>query len=216
MFRSRWALVGAGMAVVALLTAACGGGDSDPTPNPRLPTAALRLTPTATAVQAPTPTGRRSFDAAPPLTIDTSKRYLANIELARGGEIVIELFPDKAPVTVNNFVFLARERFYDGLAFHRVIPGFVAQGGDPNGDGTGAPGYQFEDEFSDLTHETGALSMANSGPNTNGSQFFIVYEPQPHLNGLHSVFGKVTQGMEAALGLRPGDRISRIVITETS
>ena len=138
------------------------------------------------------------------MVIDPNKNYTAILETDKG-KVVVELFTKDAPKTVNNFVFLAREGFYDGTTFHRVIPGFMAQGGDPTGTGTGGPGYRFADEFSQKTNETGALSMANSGPNTNGSQFFITYAPQPHLNGKHSVFGKVIQGMDVMAKLRTRD-----------
>jgi len=114
------------------------------------------------------------WDSAPEMKIDTSKNYMAEIETNRGS-IKLELFPNHAPKTVNNFVFLAQQGFYDGILFHRVISNFMVQGGDPTGTGAGGPGYSFEDEVSDnpLTHETGVISMANAGPNTNGSQFFI-------------------------------------------
>ncbi len=148
------------------------------------------------------------------MTIDTSKQYTANIEV---GEkiMVLELFASDAPVTVNNFVFLAREGFFDNTTFHRVIPGFMAQGGDPTGTGTGGPGYKFADEFSKRTHVTGALSMANSGPNTNGSQFFITYAPQPHLDGKHSVFGQLALGEKVLQSLNNGDTIVKITIEES-
>ncbi len=113
------------------------------------------------------------------------------------GSIEIELFPEDAPKTVENFTKLAKDGFYDGVIFHRVIPDFMIQGGDPTGTGTGGPGYQFEDEFNDHKVERGALAMANAGPNTNGSQFFIVViEAAPWLDGKHTVFGRVTSGME--------------------
>jgi peptidyl-prolyl cis-trans isomerase B (cyclophilin B) len=117
---------------------------------------------------------------------------------------------------VNNFVFLARDGYFDGLTFHRVIPGFVAQGGCPQGTGSGGPGYSFEDETkgNPHEHEAGSLSMANAGPNTNGSQFFICHEPQPHLNGKHTVFGKVTQGMDVVLSLEQGDFMEEVIITK--
>ena len=137
----------------------------------------------------------KSYSAAPATVIDPSHTYYATLKTDKG-DVRIELFPKEAPKTVNNFVFLARDGFYDGVIFHRVIPGFMAQGGDPTGSGRGGPGYSFGDEFSAKTHETGTLSMANAGPNTNGSQFFICYEPQPHLNGRHTVFGKVVEGMD--------------------
>ena len=118
--------------------------------------------------------------------------------MADGGDIVIELFDKEAPGTVQNFIDLINKGFYNGLRFHRVIPGFVAQGGCPNGNGTGGPGYTIKDELigNPHKHERGALSMAHRGPNTGGSQFFIVYEPQPHLDGVHTVFGKVIEGMD--------------------
>jgi peptidyl-prolyl cis-trans isomerase B (cyclophilin B) len=155
----------------------------------------------------------KTYSAPPPMTIDTSKQYTATIETEKGN-LVLELFASDVPVTVNNFVFLAREGFYDGTTFHRVIPGFVAQGGDPTGTGTGGPGYSFEDEFTEHTHVAGALSMANSGPNTNGSQFFITYSPQPHLDGHHSVFGQLIEGMDVLEKIEQGDTIKRITIEE--
>ena len=119
--------------------------------------------------------------------------------------MIVELFAKDAPKTVNNFVYLAREGFYDNTTFHRVIPGFMAQGGDPTGTGSGGPGYTFEDEINNHKHATGVISMANSGANTNGSQFFITYAPQPHLNGKHTVFGKVIEGMDVLNRLTPRD-----------
>ncbi|MCG8349265.1 MAG: peptidylprolyl isomerase [Chloroflexales bacterium] len=150
------------------------------------------------------------------MTIDPDKKYTTTISTARG-DIVIELRPDAAPKTVNNFVFLAREGFYDNLTFHRVMDGFMIQGGDPNGDGTGGPGYRFEDEVTDnpLIHETGVISMANSGPDTNGSQFFITHEPQPHLDGLHTVFGTVLSGQDVVDAIRQGDVMERVTIEES-
>ena len=141
------------------------------------------------------------------------KQYTATIETEKG-DLVLELFASDVPMTVNNFVFLAREGFYDGTTFHRVIPGFMAQGGDPTGTGTGTPGYQFDDEFSEHTHVTGALSMANSGANTNGCQFFITYAPQHHLDGKHSVFGQLIEGMDVLERLEQGDVIIRVTIDE--
>ena len=162
--------------------------------------------------------------APPSGALDGSKAYSARFVTERG-EIVFELFAADAPLTVENFVNLARGGFYDGPMFHRVIPGFMAQGGDPTGTGRGGPGYQFGDEFSPRLHHdaAGVLSMANAGPNTNGSQFFITFAPTPHLDGKHSVFGRVTDGMDVLLSLRerdpsrdtaPGDRIERIEISE--
>jgi peptidyl-prolyl cis-trans isomerase B (cyclophilin B) len=147
------------------------------------------------------------------MTIDTDKQYTATIETGKGN-LVLELFAGDVPVTVNNFVFLAGEGFYDGTTFHRIIADFMAQGGDPTGTGGGGPGYKFADEFSQHTHVTGALSMANAGPNTNGSQFFITYAPQPHLNGHHSVFGQLVDGMDVLKAIKQGDTIVRITIAE--
>ena len=154
-----------------------------------------------------------SYSALPPMNIDASKQYTATIETEKGS-LTLELFVEDVPVTVNNFVFLAREGFYDGTTFHRVIPDFMAQGGDPSGTGTGGPGYKFTDEFTKHTHIAGALSMANSGPNTNGSQFFITYTPQPHLNNHHSVFGQLTDGMDILKAIKNGDTVIRINIEE--
>ena len=166
----------------------------------------------------------KTYSAPPPMVIDVDKQYTATIETEKGS-IVLELFAADAPKTVNNFVFLAREGFYDGTTFHRVIPGFMVQGGDPTGTGTGGPGYTFEDEFSQRSHTAGTLSMANSGPNTNGSQFFITYAPQPHLDGKHTVFGQVIEGTDVLADLTPrdpnanpsfeGDTILRIAIDES-
>ena len=139
----------------------------------------------------------KQYPAPPPMTIDPNKQYTAAMETSEG-TIQIELYPKEAPQHVNSFVFLSRDGYYDGVIFHRVIPDFMIQGGDPTGTGTGGPGYQFEDEFNDHKVERGALAMANAGPNTNGSQFFIVTaEAAPWLDGKHTVFGRVSEGMEA-------------------
>ncbi len=134
------------------------------------------------------------------------------------GTIQIELYDDKTPKTVANFVKLAQDGFYDGLAFHRVIDDFMIQGGCPRGDGTGGPGYQFEDEFHpELKHDgPGVLSMANAGPNTNGSQFFITHVATPWLDGKHSVFGRVTDGLDVVNAVRQGDKIERVTIAEAT
>lgn len=167
----------------------------------------------------------KQYNSPPEMKINTSKEYKATIELEKGGEIVIELYADKVPSTVNNFVFLAKDGFYDGVTFHRVIPDFMAQTGDPTGTGMGGPGYRFEDEFdSSLTHDSsGILSMANAGPNTNGSQFFITFVPTPFLDQRHAVFGKVVEGIDVLFGISvrdpgsatsPGDVITTIKISE--
>ena len=178
-------VAGISLVLVALFSASCAGEASKP----------------------------KTYSAPPPMTIDTSKQYTATIETEKGN-LVLELFTGDVPITVNNFVFLAREGFYDGSTFHRVIPGFMAQGGDPTGSGYGTPGYSFADEFTEHSHVAGALSMANSGPNTNGCQFFITYDPQPHLDGKHSVFGQLTEGMDVLKKIESGDTIIRITIVE--
>lgn len=139
----------------------------------------------------------------------------AVIEMAEGN-IVIELYAEAAPKTVANFTKLITEGFYNGLTFHRVIPGFVAQGGCPNGNGTGGPGYTIpcETKGNPHVHERGALSMAHRGPNTGGSQFFIVYAPQPHLDGVHTVFGKVIEGMEIVENIRQGAVMQNVTVRE--
>jgi len=170
------------------------------------------------------PVNSLQYSEYPPMTIDPEKKYFATFKMANGGEFTVELFADKAPLTVNNFVFLAREGFYDGVTFHRAIDGFMAQGGDPTGTGTGGPGYSFEDEFDgELTFDQpGLLAMANSGPNTNGSQFFITFVETPHLNNRHTIFGKVVEGMDVVNSITrrepgssiPGDAIKTITIEE--
>ncbi|MCB9158287.1 MAG: peptidylprolyl isomerase [Caldilineaceae bacterium] len=155
----------------------------------------------------------KQWDRPPAMQIDTDKTYKVTMETVRG-PIVLELYPEYAPKTVNNFVFLVQEGFYDGVAFHRVIDNFVIQGGDPTGTGRGGPGYRFEDETrgNPLKHETGVISMANAGPNTNGSQFFITHSPQPHLDGKHTVFGKVVSSMDTVNKVRQGDKMLKVVV----
>ncbi len=162
------------------------------------------------------PAKPKTYSASPPMTIDTSKEYIATIETEKGN-LVLELFASDVPITVNNFVFLARDGFYNGTTFHRVVrepSPFVVQGGCPIGDGTGNPGYQFADEITEHTHVTGALSMANSGPNTNGCQFFITLAPQHHLDGKHTVFGQLIEGMDVLDSIEQGDVMIRIRIEE--
>ncbi|MCL4544091.1 MAG: peptidylprolyl isomerase [Chloroflexi bacterium] len=167
----------------------------------------------------------KSYRSAPNLSIDQKKHYTATIHTEKG-DIEVDLYSQSAPTTVNNFVFLAREGFYDGVTFHRVIPGFMAQTGDPTGTGSGGPGYQFSDEPGALRlhHDgPGVVSMANAGPNTNGSQFFITHVATPHLDGRHAVFGLVTKGLDVVMRIRPrdpmrasqpGDTITSIDIAE--
>ena len=166
-----------------------------------------------------------AYDAYPPMTIDVGKEYFADVKMETGGEFTIQLFPDKAPKTVNSFVFLARQGYFDGLTFHRVLQDFMAQGGDPTGTGSGGPGYEFENEDNDLTFDkAGVVAMANAGRDTNGSQFFITFGPASHLNGGYTIFGQVIEGMDVvnAITLRDpdmgptfaGDAMESVTITE--
>jgi len=190
------------VAIAALGLAAC-------TPPPAAPTARVK-----------------QWSQPPAMQIDVNKSYTATLHTSKG-DIVIELLPKSAPLTVNNFVFLAQQGYFDGVTFHRVLPGFVAQGGDPTGAGTGGPGYKFADEIDPaLTFDgPGIVAMANAGPNTNGSQFFITYAALPDLNGGYTIFGRVTSGMDVAKNLTPrdpsqnpnappGDAITSVAITE--
>jgi cyclophilin family peptidyl-prolyl cis-trans isomerase len=237
----------AGALALMLAATACGPAPKNsPADNPASgtatlaasagPTAAAATTvPTApvatTAAATPqTTTGdnsvavKKSYSQPPAMTIDPKKSYTAVFKTDKG-DIRVKLFADKAPKTVNNFVFLARDGFYDNTTFHRVLKDFMAQGGDPTGTGMGGPGYQFADEFdSSLRHDgPGVLSMANAGPNTNGSQFFITFVATPWLDGKHTVFGKVEAGLDVLqkISLRdpssattPGDKILTIAIEE--
>jgi cyclophilin family peptidyl-prolyl cis-trans isomerase len=165
------------------------------------------------------------YDEAPPMMVDQAKQYFATFKMAKGGEFIVELYPAKAPITVNSFVFLACKNYYDGVTFHRVLEGFMAQGGDPTGSGMGGPGYEFVNENSDLTFDkAGVMAMANAGPDTNGSQFFITFGSSEQLNGGYTIFGQVIDGMDVVnkITLRDpeqnpafeGDGIETIVITE--
>jgi cyclophilin family peptidyl-prolyl cis-trans isomerase len=169
---------------------------------------------------------KRQFSDCPPVTIDPKKQYLAILHTEKG-DITLELFADKAPLAVNSFIFLARNHWFDGVTFHRVLPGFVAQAGDPTGTGMGGPGYAFDNEISpDLKFDgPGVLGMANAGPGSNGSQFFITYSAVPRLNGGYTIFGKLVAGMEVlqkltprdpstAMELPPGDKITSVEIVE--
>ena len=157
----------------------------------------------------------KDYPSPPSMTIDPNKQYSATFKTARG-EIVCDLFAKDAPNTVNNFVFLAREKFYDGTVFHRVIDNFMIQGGDPTGTGRGGPGYQFEDEVRNNPHQhqVGSLSMANAGPNTNGSQFFITHIATDWLNGKHTVFGQVRSGQDVVNAIQAGDELIGVTINE--
>lgn len=167
----------------------------------------------------------KQYDAAPEMSIDVNKQYFATFTMENGGVFKVQLYPDKAPITVNNFVFLARDGYYDGTTFHRVLEGFMAQGGDPTGTGMGDPGYEFVNEYSDLTFDKpGVVAMANAGVDTNGSQFFITFVATPQLNGGYTIFGQVIEGMDVVNNItrrdpmaKPdfeGDKIVSVVITE--
>jgi cyclophilin family peptidyl-prolyl cis-trans isomerase len=184
--------------------------------------AANLAVPTETAAPA---SQSKQYTQAPEMQIDLSKTYYATVTMQKGGSFKIQLYADKAPITVNSFVFLARDGYFDGLTFHRVLEGFMAQGGDPTGTGTGGPGYEFVNEDSDLTFDkAGVVAMANAGRDTNGSQFFITFGPQESLNGGYTIFGQVVEGMDVvnSLTLRnpdenpnyAGDAIQTIVISE--
>jgi peptidylprolyl isomerase len=187
----------------------------------------LQLLVGGSAVSSPTPylIGTKQYSSAPPMLIDTGKQYFATVKMAKGGEFVIQLYPDKAPITVNNFVFLARQGYYDGTTFHRVLEGFMAQGGDPTGTGAGGPGYQFVNEVNDLEFDkAGVVAMANAGQNTNGSQFFIMFGPYGLSESDYTIFGQVVSGMDVVNGLTrrdpqqnptfTGDVIESVTITE--
>jgi len=146
------------------------------------------------------------YDTAPPLLIDTAGQYYATVKMANGGEFKIQLYADKAPITVNSFVFLACKGFFDGVTFHRVLEGFMAQGGDPTGTGMGGAGYEFVNEDSGLVFDkAGLVAMANAGRDTNGSQFFITFAPAEFLNGDYTIFGQVISGMEVVNGITRRD-----------
>jgi peptidyl-prolyl cis-trans isomerase B (cyclophilin B) len=157
----------------------------------------------------------KQYSSAPAMTIDPNKTFVATFDTSKG-KIVVDLYPKDAPKTVNNFVFLARDKFYDGTKFHRVIDNFMIQGGDPEGTGRGGPGYRFEDEFKNnpRKHQVGSLSMANAGPNTNGSQFFITHIVTDWLDGKHTVFGQVREGQDVVNAVRGGDTLKSVTIEE--
>ena len=194
--------------ILALFAMGClpqGTPAEEPTPT-TIGTPRIEGSPTPLAGQTPTPNvvvsggqSMKQYASPPQMDIDPSASYTAVIR-TNLGQMTLELFAKDAPKTVNNFVFLAEDGFYDGIIFHRVIPGFMIQGGDPTGTGTSGPGYQFEDEIVPalVFDEPGILAMANSGANTNGSQFFITVVPTPHLNGAHTIFGKIVEGQNVA------------------
>ncbi len=216
----------------AVLAAACTGAkDAQPgstispaflttVPSPTPAATGPTSTPCATSVQTG---GTKTYKSAPPMTIDTNKSYVATIKMDIG-DVMLELFAKDAPVTVNNFVFLARDHFYDGVTFHRVIPGFMAQAGDPTGTGSGGPGYTIKDEVNSHKFLDGTIGMAKtSAPNSGGSQFFIDYAPQPTLDGGYTAFGQLIGGRDVlnkieprdpAAATCPGTKINTIEITE--
>lgn len=157
----------------------------------------------------------KQYKSPPAMSIDPSKKYTATFKTSRG-EIVCDLFAKEAPNTVNNFVFLAKDGFYNGTTFHRVIPDFMIQGGDPEGSGRGGPGYKFADETKNNPHkhQRGSLSMANAGPNTNGSQFFITHVVTDWLDGKHTVFGQVQSGQDVVNKVKQGDVLESVTISE--
>ena len=169
----------------------------------------------------------KQYTSLPSMQIDPKKQYTATVKMEKGEEFIINLYADKAPITVNNFVFLAREGYFDGVTFHRVLDGFMAQGGDPTGTGRGGPGYQFVNEDSDLKFDKpGIIAMANAGRDTNGSQFFITFISTPHLDGGYTIFGQVVKGMPVVNNIRrrdpgqnpdfEGDAIKTILIEESN
>jgi peptidyl-prolyl cis-trans isomerase B (cyclophilin B) len=157
----------------------------------------------------------KQYSSPPAMSIDPSKTYVATFDTSKG-KIVVDLFPKEAPNTVNNFVFLARDKFYDGTKFHRVIENFMIQGGDPEGTGRGGPGYRFADEVGPgkPKHKVGSLSMANAGPGTNGSQFFITHVVTDWLDGKHTVFGQVREGQDVVNKVQGGDTLKSVTIEE--
>ena len=185
--KTRWIIIAAVLALIVLL-----------------------VTPSCTSYETPpkelSSMSQMQWSSPPEMTIDSTKSYSATLQ-TENGDIILQLFATESPLTVNNFVFLARQGYYDGVTFHRVIAGFMAQGGDPTGTGAGGPGYNFADEVDNgLSFDRpGLLAMANAGPGTNGSQFFITYAPTPHLTGNHTIFGEVLQGMDVALAIPPRD-----------
>jgi cyclophilin family peptidyl-prolyl cis-trans isomerase len=196
------------------------------------PASSAQTTPATQAAQAAQPAqpaqtsaNARKYSAYPEMTVDKAKKYTATFKMAKGGEFTVELYPDKAPKTVNSFVFLAREKYFDGTTFHRVLEGFMAQGGDPTGTGSGGPGYEYVNEDSDLKFDKpGVLAMANAGRDTNGSQFFITFAATPQLDGGYTIFGQVTGGMDVVNAITrrdpqanpnfTGDVIENVTITE--
>ncbi len=219
---NKWVIPGAAVALLAVIVIVVIVVTQKPNPS-----RAGSVTPTtlSDSSQIPALVGTKQYASAPPMLIDKTKQYFATVKMAKGGEFVIQLYPDKAPITVNSFVFLARQGFFNGTTFHRVLSGFMAQGGDPTGTGGGGPGYKFVNEDNNLRFDkAGVVAMANSGRDTNGSQFFITFGPQPDLPLDYTIFGQVTSGMDVVNNIRlrdpnqnptyTGDAIESITITE--
>jgi cyclophilin family peptidyl-prolyl cis-trans isomerase len=157
---------------------------------------------------------QKQYSSVPPMRLAPDKEYTAKVKMAGGGEFVIRLYAEKAPITANSFVFLARDGYFDGVTFHRVLEGFMAQGGDPTGTGSGGPGYQFKNEDHDLKFDQpGVVAMANAGRDTNGSQFFITFVSTPHLNGGYTIFGQIIEGMQVVNALTRRDPNQRLSFT---
>jgi len=222
----RWYVSLALLVVVALLVAACGGGEPAPTSPPETPAATEAAEVAEVTASKLEPAARADmYKEAPAMTIDPSKFYYATFKTDKG-DIKVQLFADRAPNTVNNFVYLARDGFYNDTTFHRVIDGFMAQAGDPTGTGSGGPGYQFADEIypGGAFDRPGLLAMANAGPGTNGSQFFFTFAPTDWLNGLHTIFGEIVEGQDVldqitrrdpqADAGSTGDKLYTVVIEE--
>jgi len=187
--------------VLVISSLACKALAGEPPSNPSEPSQGSVTTGSACSPFDSIPTANQ-YSAAPQVLINTNGKYIATLNLAKGGDIVIELYASKAPITVNNFIFLACKGFYDGTTFHRVLEDFMAQGGDPTGTGMGGPGYEFVNEYSDLSFDkAGVVAMANAGPDTNGSQFFITFGPANWLDGGYTIFGQVIQGMDVVMSI---------------
>ncbi len=203
--------------LVTLIGAGVFGGQVTPTPAASAYSTSVpevTAVPTSTRPASATPSGRKTYAALPPQTVDAAKSYTATIVTAKG-TMVFNLLPKVAPVTVNSFVFLARAGFYDGLTFHRVEPGFVIQGGDPQGNGMGGPGYSLPAEFNPTKHITGTLAMARAtDPNSAGSQFYVTLAPASFLDNQYTVFGQIVSGMDVALKISVGDVMRQVTIEE--
>jgi peptidyl-prolyl cis-trans isomerase B (cyclophilin B) len=211
-------VVVAAVLLVLLAMRGTGSGDSPFSDSPNETAAKTPATKSSTQpVKAEAPKMRtvpgKTYSAPPAMAIDINRHYIATFDTSKG-KIVCELFPKDAPATVNNFVFLAKAGYFDGTVFHRVIKDFMIQGGDPTGTGAGGPGYFFNDEDSIQKFKTGTLAMANSGPGTNGSQFFITHKPTPWLQGKHTIFGEVQQGQDVVNAIARGDTLNKVTIQE--